>query len=108
AHKMKVGCEFTRKYRVNRLVYIETLPDQFTAARRERQIKGWPRQRKRDLISAKNPEWEDLAANWFKPGIRVSLDHMNRLFLLAALFLAAVTTLRAQATPEVAAAQFST
>ena len=55
---------FTRRYNFDRLVYFETVSDKFVAAKRERQIKSWPRARKIALIEAKNPEWRDLSVSW--------------------------------------------
>jgi putative endonuclease len=62
-YKHKTGAieGFTTRYRVNRLVYYETYADARTAITREKQLKGWLRKRKVELIDAVNPEWEDLA-----------------------------------------------
>jgi putative endonuclease len=38
-----------------------------TAIYREKQIKGWQRARKIELIESINPAWDDLAADWFEP-----------------------------------------
>ena len=51
---------FTAKYNVNRLVYAETTPYINNAIEREKQIKGWTRQKKIELIDSVNPKWEDL------------------------------------------------
>lgn len=55
----------TARYRINRLVYFETLADPANAIAREKQIKGWLRSRKIALIEQSNPTWEDLANEWF-------------------------------------------
>jgi putative endonuclease len=34
------------------------------AIRREKQIKGWTRRKKLDLIEATNPDWKDFAEGW--------------------------------------------
>lgn len=52
---------FTTRYKVNRLVHYELYPDVRDAITRERQLKGWLRKRKIELVEAHNPEWEDLA-----------------------------------------------
>ncbi|HEY0019292.1 MAG TPA: GIY-YIG nuclease family protein [Longimicrobium sp.] len=52
---------FTSKYRVNRLVHFEAFADVNAARAREKQLKGWLRRRKIELIEGENPEWEDLA-----------------------------------------------
>ena len=53
--------QFTAKYRVNRLVFCEEHPDKESAARREKQIKGWRRSKKIALIESANPTWADLS-----------------------------------------------
>ncbi|HYW13523.1 MAG TPA: GIY-YIG nuclease family protein [Longimicrobium sp.] len=52
---------FTCRYNVIRLVHFEAFTDVRDAKRREKQLKGWRRARKIELIEAQNPEWEDLA-----------------------------------------------
>jgi putative endonuclease len=56
---------FTRRYGVDRLVYCEALGDPAGAIRREKQIKGWARVKKVAMIESMNPEWNDLARDWF-------------------------------------------
>ena len=56
---------FTKRYRVRRLVYYEATGSIEAAIAREKQIKGWLRERKVALIESANPEWEDLAREWF-------------------------------------------
>ena len=51
----------TAKYRIVRLVHVETTSDVRAAIAREKQLKGWLRRRKLALISAANPGWDDLA-----------------------------------------------
>ena len=51
---------FTRKYRITRLVYYEEFADIRDAIAREKEIKGWRRSRKIDLIERRNPAWEDF------------------------------------------------
>ena len=51
---------FTKKYNVNRLIYYEIFEDIQQAKARERQVKGWKRQRKIELIESQNKEWKDL------------------------------------------------
>ena len=52
---------FTLKYRVKRLVYLETYDDISDAITRERRVKEWKRAWKIQLIERENPFWEDLA-----------------------------------------------
>ena len=51
---------FTSKYNVTRLVYFEETTDVKAAIEREKQIKGWNRNRKTSLIMEKNPNWIDV------------------------------------------------
>jgi len=59
-HKHKLVDGFTKKYKVDKLVYYEVGNDIYTAITREKQIKAGSRQRKIDLINASNKEWRDL------------------------------------------------
>jgi putative endonuclease len=63
-HRVGVLEGFTKQYRVHRLVFFETFHDARTAISREKQLKGWRRDKKVALIVAENPTWEDLAAAW--------------------------------------------
>jgi putative endonuclease len=56
---------FTKKYRITRLLYFETFGDVWSAIGREKMLKGWTRKKKLDLIRQTNPEWQDLAADWY-------------------------------------------
>ncbi len=64
-HKYKLIPGFTKKYNITRLVYFEEGTDIDSAIMREKQIKGWLRKKKIDLIEKENPEWKDLAEDWF-------------------------------------------
>jgi len=59
-HKNKLQKGFTEKYNVDRLVYYEVYDDIANAITREKQIKGWTRKKKNELISQLNPKWKDL------------------------------------------------
>jgi putative endonuclease len=52
--------KFVAKYRINRLVYVESTSDIRAAIAREKQIKGWTRAKKIALIASMNPAWDDL------------------------------------------------
>ena len=52
---------FTAQYDINRLVYAEPYASAREAVRRERQLKGWRREKKVALISAVNPGRRTLA-----------------------------------------------
>ena len=51
---------FTSRYGVFMLVRYELFADMPTAIAREKQLKGWRRDRKIALIESENPRWEDL------------------------------------------------
>jgi putative endonuclease len=59
--------QFTTRYRTVRLVYVEEYPDVRDAIVREKQIKGWRRDRKLALIESQNPAWRDLSVGWSDP-----------------------------------------
>ena len=56
------GC--TTQYNVHKLVYFEYTNDVRSAIEREKQLKGWRREKKNALISKVNPEWIDLSKTW--------------------------------------------
>jgi putative endonuclease len=65
-HKKKLTPGFTSKYNVDRLVYFEETTDVQEAIAREKQLKGWRRARKAQLVETINPDWRDLAADWYE------------------------------------------
>ena len=67
-HKLKLLPGFTALYRVDRLVYFEHHGNIRFAIQREKQIKGWTRDKKVALIKSTNPGWCDLSEGWFGKG----------------------------------------
>lgn len=63
-HKQGIGGHFTSRYRVTGLLYFEGTRDIHAALAREKQLKGWRRARKLELIAKHNPKWADLSADW--------------------------------------------
>jgi putative endonuclease len=59
-HRAGRGATFTRKYRVHRLVYVESAESRAAAAARELEIKAWRREKKVRLIESVNPWWREL------------------------------------------------
>jgi putative endonuclease len=55
---------FTQKYRCHCLLYYEEYRDVRLAIAREKQLKGWLREKKERLIDTLNPDRVDLAADW--------------------------------------------
>jgi putative endonuclease len=65
-HKNHVLKGYTTKYNINRLVYFEETNDILSAIEREKQIKGWLRQKKISLIESVNPGWYDLTETGYQ------------------------------------------
>lgn len=61
AHKRGEGSSFTKRYHFDRLVYYELFPNIRPAIEREKEIKGWTREKKIALIKTLNPGWKDLS-----------------------------------------------
>ena len=68
-HKTHQFEGFTDGYNAIRLVYWEKHDSVAKAIAREKQLKRWRREKKLWLIERVNPQWRDLAADWFpEPG----------------------------------------
>ncbi len=63
-HRSAKASSFTGRYKLDRLVYFEETGDVRAAIEREKQLKGWTRQRKIALIAEMNPRWHDLSEEW--------------------------------------------
>lgn len=61
-HKHKQIPGFTKKYNCTKLVYFEQTNDVVSAIAREKQLKNWHRDWKKNFISEFNPNWDDLAS----------------------------------------------
>lgn len=59
-HKSGVGSVFTKKYKVNILLYFEEFSSIKEAVAREKQLKNWHRDWKLNLIQEMNPKFLDL------------------------------------------------
>ncbi|MEH2533129.1 putative GIY-YIG superfamily endonuclease [Bradyrhizobium sp. AZCC 1588] len=62
-HKSKAVPGFTKRYSVDKLVWLEIYDDPLTAIAREKELKKWRRDWKIRLIEEQNPQWIDLSAN---------------------------------------------
>ena len=60
-HRLGLGSEFVKQYKVGRLVHVEAFDDPESAIRREKQMKKWNRDWKIKLIEEENLEWRDLS-----------------------------------------------
>jgi putative endonuclease len=66
-HKNGVYEGYSKKYHCNRLVWLERHSDVNVAIEREKQLKGWSREKKIGLIERENPAWVDLSEVWGTP-----------------------------------------
>lgn len=63
-HNDKSNEGFSAKYNTHKLVYYESTSDVKASISREKQLKGWRREKKETLINSMNPTWRDLAEDW--------------------------------------------
>jgi len=59
-HKHKLCEGFTKRYNVDKLVHIEIFDSPLEAIKREKELKGWTRKKKDQLILRSNPSLRDL------------------------------------------------
>jgi putative endonuclease len=64
-HKWGDHDGFTARYSCDRLVWFESYQEVAKAIAREKQLKGWKRDKKIDLIQKTNPVWVDLSRDWY-------------------------------------------
>jgi len=64
-HKTGAIPGFTKKYNCHKLIYYEIYGEVTQAIAREKQVKPWRREKKVALIVSMNPDWNDLAADWY-------------------------------------------
>jgi putative endonuclease len=65
-HKTHAFEGFSDDYNATRLVFWERFEDVRNAIDREKQLKGWRREKKLWLVAQMNPKWRDLAADWYE------------------------------------------
>ncbi len=63
-HANNVVRGFTSKYHLNKLIYFEEFINIEDAIRREKQLKGWTRKKKINLIKQKNSSFNDLSTKF--------------------------------------------
>jgi putative endonuclease len=66
-HKQRAIAGFSKRYNVDRLVYFEHTHQVDAAIAREKQIKGWVREKKAALVESRNPQWVDLYPGLLAP-----------------------------------------
>jgi putative endonuclease len=59
-HRTSAVPGYTSRYRISRLLFFEETSDALSAISREKEIKGWRRSKKVELIEANNPTFADL------------------------------------------------
>ncbi|MBX3049049.1 MAG: GIY-YIG nuclease family protein [Anaerolineales bacterium] len=64
-HKARANQGFASKYKIDLLMYYEEFDFVEDAIAREKQIKAWRREKKRNLIETTNPTWQYLSHDWF-------------------------------------------
>lgn len=64
-HKNDCVDGFTKRYHVHKLVYYEETSDVTAAISREKELKGWRREKKNTLVKSVNPTWKDLSEGWY-------------------------------------------
>ena len=63
-HKAGKISGFTKTYNCDQLLYFELYENIVQAIAREKQLKGWRREKKDALIAKMNPELRDLSGEW--------------------------------------------
>jgi putative endonuclease len=64
-HKDGFTSSWAQKYQCRKLVWYEEFQYIRDAIAREKQIKRWGRAKKEKLINDTNPQWNDLAKDWY-------------------------------------------
>ena len=59
-HRKGIYDGFTKKYKVDKLIYYEVYGDVYAAISREKQLKDWKRNWKIELMEKDNSAWRDL------------------------------------------------
>jgi putative endonuclease len=65
-HREKKMSSFKANFSFEKLVYVEETTDIHHAINREAELKGFPRNKKQDLISITNPGWQCIGSYWMK------------------------------------------
>ena len=63
-HRCDEVDSFTKRYHLNRLVWLEHFRNVNDAIACEKKLKGWRRSRKIALIEQTDPRWFDISDNW--------------------------------------------
>jgi putative endonuclease len=63
-HKNGTFEGFSKEHGCTRLLYYEAHESILESIAREKQLKGWRREKKSNLIRTQNPDFKDLAETW--------------------------------------------
>ncbi len=63
-HKNATFEGFSKEHNCTRLLYYESHESILESIAREKQLKGWRREKKLNLIRTQNPNFKDLAETW--------------------------------------------
>jgi putative endonuclease len=69
-HKHGLLPGFSKKYQTYDLVYYDSTGNIESAITREKQVKGWLRTKKEQLIHTLNPDWQDLSEDFIDSSLR--------------------------------------
>ncbi len=79
-HKWHEKGGFTARYNCDRLVWFQSFSEVSDTIQREKELKGWRREKKINLIEQTNPTWQDLSRDWYEyepADYQRALDRMN-------------------------------
>ena len=65
-HRHSNSSKFVVKHDLSKLVWFDETDDVSVAIAHEKKLKNWRRQWKIDLVESSNPEWLDLASEWYE------------------------------------------
>ena len=74
-HRLGLVQGFTARYNIDRLVHCEQFGDIRDAIAREKEIKGWRREKKIWLIELANPTWQDLGDSFLPARPEQQIPH---------------------------------
>ncbi len=74
-HIEKTNPGFTKRYNLDKLVYLERFTEVRNALAREKQIKKWRREKKIWMIEKYNPGWEDLFLKYTRKANKSNESH---------------------------------
>jgi putative endonuclease len=74
-HRSNMIPGFSKTNNCRRLVYWQYFKDVRCAIAREKQLKGWRREKKVGLIELENKNWKDLTSDLLHPSVCQNIRH---------------------------------